>query len=42
MFDLLHKRPEAIHQYELASSGGGDQSQAEAARKFLKTPYTGK
>jgi tetratricopeptide (TPR) repeat protein len=42
MYDLLHKRPEAIHQYELASSGGGDQSQAEAARKFLKTPYTGK
>ncbi len=42
MYDLLHKRSEAIHQYELASSGGGDQSQAEAARKFLKTPYTGK
>jgi tetratricopeptide (TPR) repeat protein len=42
MFDLLHKRSEAIHEYELASSGGGDQSQAEAARKFLKTPYTGK
>jgi tetratricopeptide (TPR) repeat protein len=41
MFDLLKNRPEAIHQYELASSGGGDQSQAEAARKFLKTPYTG-
>jgi tetratricopeptide (TPR) repeat protein len=42
MFDLLKKRSEAIHEYELASSGGGDQSQAEAARKFLKTPYTGK
>ena len=42
MFDLLQRRPEAIKQYELASSGGGDQSQAEAARKFLKTPYTGK
>jgi tetratricopeptide (TPR) repeat protein len=42
MFDLLHNRSEAIKQYQLASAGGGDQSQAEAARRFLKTPYTGK
>jgi hypothetical protein len=42
MFDLLHNREEAIRQYELASAGGGDQSQADAARRYLKTPYTGK
>jgi tetratricopeptide (TPR) repeat protein len=42
MFDLLHNRDEAIKQYQLASAGGGDQSQTEAARRFLKTPYIGK
>jgi tetratricopeptide (TPR) repeat protein len=42
MFDLLHKRPEAVQQYELASAGGGDQSQAEAAHRYLKNPYAGK
>ena len=42
MFDLLHNRDEAVKQYQLASAGGGDQSQAEAARRFLKTPYSGK
>jgi tetratricopeptide (TPR) repeat protein len=42
MFDLLHNRPEAIKQYQQASAGGGDQSQTDAARKYLKTPYTGK
>lgn len=42
MFDLLHNRSEAIKQYQQASAGGGDQSQADAARKYLKTPYTGK
>jgi tetratricopeptide (TPR) repeat protein len=42
MFDLLHNRPAAIKQYELASAGGGDQSQNDAARRYIKTPYTGK
>jgi tetratricopeptide (TPR) repeat protein len=42
MFDLLHNRPEAIRQYQQASAGGGDQSQADMAQKYLKTPYTGK
>jgi tetratricopeptide (TPR) repeat protein len=42
MFDLLHNRDEAIKQYQLASAGGGDQSQVDAARRFLKTPYAGK
>jgi tetratricopeptide (TPR) repeat protein len=42
MFDLLHNRPEAIKQYQLASAGGGDQSQTDAARRYLKTPYTGR
>jgi tetratricopeptide (TPR) repeat protein len=42
MLDLLHRRGDAIKQYEQASSGGGDQSQVEAARRYLKSPYTGK
>jgi tetratricopeptide (TPR) repeat protein len=42
MFDLIHNREEAIQQYQLASAGGGDQSQAEAARRYLKAPYTAK
>ena len=42
MFDLLHKREEAIKQYQLASAPSGDQSQSDAARRYLKAPYTGK
>jgi tetratricopeptide (TPR) repeat protein len=42
MFDLLQKRDEAIRQYQLASAPSGDQSQSEAARRYLKTPYIGK
>jgi tetratricopeptide (TPR) repeat protein len=42
MFDLLHKRDRAKQLYEMAAAGGGDQSQADAARKYLKEPYTGK
>lgn len=42
MFDLLHQRAKAVEQYQLASEGGGDQSQADAARRYLKSPYTGK
>jgi hypothetical protein len=41
MFDLLNNRDEAIKQYQLASAGG-DQSQADAARRYLKTPYVGR
>ena len=42
MLDLLHDRNGALAQYQLASSGGGDQSQAAQARKYLGAPYTGK
>jgi tetratricopeptide (TPR) repeat protein len=42
MFDLLHQRDKAIEQYKQASAGGGDQSQSDAARRYLKTPYTGR
>ncbi len=42
MFDLLRRRDQAVNQYELASQGGGDQSQTEMARRYLKSPYTGK
>ena len=42
MFDLLHERERAIKLYEVASAGGGDQSQADMARRLMKTPYAGK
>ena len=42
MYDLLHQRDKALELYRLASSGGGDQSQAEAARRLIRSPYTGK
>jgi tetratricopeptide (TPR) repeat protein len=41
MFDLLHDRGNAVKEYQLAAAPGGDQTQAEAARKYLKTPYSG-
>jgi tetratricopeptide (TPR) repeat protein len=42
MFDLLHNRSEAVRLYNMAAAGGGDQSQADAARRYMKSPYTGK
>jgi tetratricopeptide (TPR) repeat protein len=42
MYDLLHQRDKAVALYQKASAGGGDQSQADAARRLIKTPYTGK
>ena len=42
MYDLLHQRDKAVALYRLASAGGGDQSQADAARRLMKTPYVGK
>ncbi|WP_158821373.1 hypothetical protein [Granulicella sp. S156] len=40
MFDLLNDRTQAVRMYQMAAATGGDQSQAEAAKKYLKTPYT--
>jgi hypothetical protein len=42
MFDLLLQRARAVGLYQMASSGGGDQSQADAARRLMRTPYSGK
>jgi tetratricopeptide (TPR) repeat protein len=42
MYDLLHRRERAVQLYRMASSGGGDQSQAETARRLLQAPYAGK
>lgn len=41
MLDLLHKRTEAVAEYQRAAAPGGDQSQAEPARRYLRTPYSG-
>ncbi len=41
MLDLLHRRDEAVAEYRLAAAPGGDQTQADAARKYLKLPYSG-
>ncbi len=42
MFDLLHDHGNAMVQYTKAAAGGGDQTQADAARRYMKTPYSGK
>jgi hypothetical protein len=42
MYDLLHDRTQAVRMYQMAASSSGDQSQADTARKYLKTPFTGK
>ena len=42
MFDLLHDRGDAVKEYQMASAGGGDQTQAGLAQRYLKTPYAGK
>lgn len=42
MFDLLHQRSRALELYQQAAAGGGDQSQADTARRLMKTPYTGR
>ncbi len=42
MYDLLQQRAKAVGLYQMAASGGGDQSQAEMARRLMKTPYAGK
>jgi tetratricopeptide (TPR) repeat protein len=41
VYDMLHQRAQAVKMYQMAVSGG-DQSQADLARKYLKTPYVGK
>jgi len=42
MYDLLHQRPDALKMYQQVLQPGGDQTQADAARKYLQTPYQGK
>jgi tetratricopeptide (TPR) repeat protein len=42
MYDLLHQRETAEKMYRAAAVAGGDQSQADAARKYLREPFTGK
>lgn len=42
MFDLLHQREKAIELYRQAAAPGGDQSQADIARKLIQRPYQGK
>ncbi len=42
MLDLLHDHGNAMKQYQLAAASGGDQSQADAARRYMKSPYAGK
>jgi tetratricopeptide (TPR) repeat protein len=42
MYDLLHQRPEALQMYHQVLQPGGDQTQADAARRYLQTPYQGK
>jgi tetratricopeptide (TPR) repeat protein len=41
VYDMLHQRENAVKMYQLAAAGS-DSSQADLARKYLKTPYVGK
>lgn len=41
MLDKLGRRADAVAAYNRAASPGGDQTQADAARKYSKSPYTG-
>lgn len=41
VYDMLHQRAQAVRMYQMAASGG-DPSQADLARKYLKTPYVGR
>lgn len=42
VFDMLHDRAQAVRMYQMAAAPGGDQTQADAARKYLRSPYAGK
>jgi tetratricopeptide (TPR) repeat protein len=42
MLDLLHDHTAAVVQYQKAAAAGGDQSQADLARRLVKTPYADK
>jgi tetratricopeptide (TPR) repeat protein len=42
MDDLLHDRGAAVKMYQAVLAPGGDQTQAEYARRYLKTPFVGK
>jgi tetratricopeptide (TPR) repeat protein len=41
VYDILHRRAEAMKMYQLAATGS-DTSQADLAHKYLRTPYVGK
>jgi hypothetical protein len=40
--DMLHDRAAAMRAYQQVLAAGGDQSQADAARKYMRSPYVGK
>ncbi len=42
MYDLLHKRDQAMQMYRAAAAPGGDQSQAELARRYMRSSFVGK
>ena len=42
MLDLLHDHGNAVVQYQKAAAGGGDQTQVDAAKRYMATPYSGK
>jgi len=42
MYDLLHDRGQAVRLYQMAAAPGGDQTQVDAARRYMKTPFAGK
>ena len=42
MYDLMQQREKALGLYRQAAAPGGDQSQADLARKLIQSPYRGR
>lgn len=41
IYDLMHERENALKAYHAAIDVGGDSTQADQARKFIRSPYSG-
>jgi tetratricopeptide (TPR) repeat protein len=41
-YDLMHERSRAVEEYQAVLSAGSDSAQGDLARRYLRSPYTGK
>lgn len=42
VFDLMHEREKALESYHAAIAAGPDSTQADVARRYIRSPYTGR